>query len=99
MMRTVEIVAVVTLVLLATPRLGAQKLGLYETLARPILAPNQPTVEVKTYTASRVPPLPAGPRTARRFGPVARAAAAADGPRRAALSGYARFLGILLAFF
>lgn len=59
MMRAVRIVAVVTLVLAATPRLGAQKLGLYETLARPILAPNQPTVEVKTYTASRVPPLPA----------------------------------------
>ena len=58
MMRAVKIVAVVTLVLLATPRLGAQKLGLYETMARPILAPDQPAVEVKTYTASRVPPLP-----------------------------------------
>ncbi|MDA1315423.1 MAG: acetylxylan esterase [Acidobacteria bacterium] len=45
--------------LLAIPQLGAQDLGLYEVLARPILAPNQPTVEVQVYTATRVPALPA----------------------------------------
>lgn len=35
----------------------AQELSLHELLARPILAPNQPVVEVKAYTASRVPAL------------------------------------------
>ena len=36
---------------------SAQELSLYDALARPILAPNQPVVEVKAYTASRVPAL------------------------------------------
>jgi hypothetical protein len=35
----------------------AQELSVYELLARPVLAPNQPLVEVKAYTAMRVPPL------------------------------------------
>ena len=37
------------------PLAPAQTLGLHEVLAKPILAPNQPAVEVKVYTASRVP--------------------------------------------
>ena len=52
-------VGTLALALLMTAWLSAQELGLYEALARPILAPNQPTVEVQAYTASRVPPLPA----------------------------------------
>ena len=46
------------MLLAAAPgRVSAQELGLYEMLARSILVTNQPTVEVKAYTASRVPPL------------------------------------------
>lgn len=42
---------------LALPAAQAQVLGLHETLAQPILAPNEASVEVKVFTASRVPPL------------------------------------------
>lgn len=62
MSRTLQIARIAVfaiLALLATPQLIAQDLGLYEALARPILAPNQPTVEVQVYTATRVPALPA----------------------------------------
>ena len=46
-----------TLLLFASSLCTAQQLGLHQTLTRPILAPNQPVVEVKAYTAQRVPPL------------------------------------------
>ena len=36
----------------------AQPLGLHDALARPILAPQQPLVEVQAYTAASVPVLP-----------------------------------------
>jgi hypothetical protein len=59
LVKIAQVTAIVALILLAAPWLSAQELGLYEALARPILAPNQPMVEVQNYTASRVPPLPA----------------------------------------
>ena len=62
MSRTLQIARIAvftTAALLAIPQLVAQELGLYEALARPILAPNQSTVEVQAYTATRVPALPA----------------------------------------
>ena len=43
--------------LFVVPAAQAQNLGLQEILAQPILAPNQPAVEVKAYAASRVPAL------------------------------------------
>lgn len=55
---------VVLLAYSATPRAQTQELGLYQTLARPILVANQSTVEVKAYTASRVPLLPILPNKA-----------------------------------
>ena len=45
------------LLLLAAALAPAQELGLHELLSHRILAPNQPVVEVKAYTAQRVPPL------------------------------------------
>lgn len=45
------------LFLLASLLLPAQELGLHSILSRRILAPNQPVVEVKAYTAQRVPAL------------------------------------------
>ena len=41
--------------LVAVPGAWPQELGLYEILAEPILAPNQPEIEAKVFTSSRVP--------------------------------------------
>ena len=46
------------LLLLCSATLLAQPLGLHDVLARPILAPRQPLVEVQAYTAANVPVLP-----------------------------------------
>ncbi len=43
--------------LFVIPLAYAQDLGMHTILAQPILAPNQPAVEAKVYTASRVPAL------------------------------------------
>ena len=47
----------VLIALFAIPAAHTQNLGLHAILEKPILAPNQPTVEVKAYTAARVPTL------------------------------------------
>jgi hypothetical protein len=45
------------LLLLSCAGALADDLSLHDALAKPVLAPNQPVVEVKAYTASRVPAL------------------------------------------
>jgi len=52
------IVMVFVLSLLACLPLAAQPLGLENALAKPILAENQPLVEVQVYTASHVKSMP-----------------------------------------
>jgi len=56
-MRTAARYLPLLIVLLAIPAAYPQELGLHSILEKPILAPNQPTVEVKAYTAARVPAL------------------------------------------
>ena len=46
------------LFLLCSATVFAQPLGVHDALARPILAPHQPLVEVQAYTAANVPVLP-----------------------------------------
>ena len=61
MLRSILPLLPVLLTIFSAATSQAQDLGLHAVLSKRILAPNQPLVEVKAYTASRVPPLTVRP--------------------------------------